>query len=245
MEETPYMLAVTAARSLLVDKERAIEGTATISLETQADMTENDFLVYAEEHLDDFLRIVPHLSNDDADLTLSYYLLQKTQSALAVVHRTTQTICSFLIRKAVERIGAYIMLGQPTEKIMSEILQEAGIEYAFGKSKAPLSRVAATYDRTRSFQETADRNELNRPDVRRVLRETAKTLEQSKGVRQRALGAYLHGMIDKAGAVGGISEKKTEKLAYICLSDPAILGRFVVNLDDPDWSACYFARANR
>jgi DNA-directed RNA polymerase specialized sigma subunit len=199
-EITAYFESVTSKRSMLLTEEEALEGATPISLETQGDMSEENVLSYIEQNLPGFIRILRNLAPEDQELLLSYYMLSKTQNTLAVIHRTTQTLCSFLIRKAVERIGTYILLGNPTQEVMSEIFKRAKLENILENSE--LSKVVMFYQKTRSFQRVAEVFNLHRPDVRRALRQAAQTLEKSKDNQEKALGAYLKGLIEKASAAG-------------------------------------------
>lgn len=240
------MDAISAQRSLLLTLEEALEGGTTISLETQSDMSEDDIMTYVEQNLAGFIRTLRYLSKEDQELLLSYYLLAKTQNTLAVIHRTTQTLCSFLIRKAVERVGTFILLGSPTQEIISEIFISSGLEDCLD-GKIELSKVVVLYEKTRSFQRVADTYGLHRPDVRRCMRKAAQQLELAKDSQERALGAYLQGLIEKASASGqGLSKRKVAKQGHIFKVDPAILGEFRVNVNHPDFEpAIFVSRANR
>ena len=246
MESSPYMDAVTAQRALLLSEDQSLEGITTISLETQADLSENDIFTYVEENFTEFLRIIRYLSKEDQELLLSYYLLSKTQNTLAVIHRTTQTLCSFLIRKAVERVGTFILLGPPTQEAMKGILEKEGLESTLLENME-MSKAIELYEKTKSFQIVADVFHLHRPDVRRAIRRAAQVLEQSENRQGKALGAYLQGLIEKASASGmGYSRRKLSKQGHIQLRDPDILGEFCIDVSDPDFERSVFvSRANR
>jgi len=47
-----------------------------------------------------------------------------TQNTLAVIHKSTQTVCSFRIRMAVKTLACFIMMGEPTIEHMHEILNK-------------------------------------------------------------------------------------------------------------------------
>lgn len=242
--QSPYMDVVSAQRAMLLTDEEALEGTTTISLETQADMSEEDITTYVEQNLAGFIKLLRYLSKEDQELLFSYYLLAKTQTTLAVIHRTTQTLCSFLIRKAVERVGTFILLGEPSEEVMANILGRSNLETSLKGAK--LSQVAAMYDRTRNFQKVADTFGVHRPDIRRCMRRAAQKLEVAEDSQERALGAYFQGLIEKASASGqGLSKRKVAKQGHIYKIDPSILGEFRVNVESEDFDKAVFtSRAN-
>jgi hypothetical protein len=244
-EMTPYFEKITGQRAMLLSEEDALEGCTTISLETQLDMSEEGIATYVEHNLPEFIRILRYLSKEDQELLLSYYLLAKTQNTLAVIHRTTQTLCSFLIRKAVERIGTFILLGAPSQEVISEILVRSELEDSLGK--VALSKVVVLYEKTRSFQKVADTYGIHRPDVRRAMRKAAQKLEKSDDNKEKALGAFLQGLIEKASASGqGFSQRKMAKQGHIYKKDPDILGQFRVDVASEDFDLhCFTSRANR
>ena len=128
-ENSAYFDSIVATRALLLDEEESLEGNTLISLESQADMAEEDILTYIQENFAGFLRILRSLKKEDQELLLSYYLLSKTQNTLATIHKSTQTVCSFRIRMAVKTLGTFIMMGgAPTVETMHEILTKAGLE---------------------------------------------------------------------------------------------------------------------
>src|SRR5208283_5867612 len=111
-ENTPYFDSITSARAMLLSEDDQLEGITTISLETQADMTEEDILTYVIENFSEFLKMLRFLKKEDQELLLSYYLLSKTQNTLAIIHKSTQTVCSFRIRMAVKVLCAFILNGE-------------------------------------------------------------------------------------------------------------------------------------
>jgi hypothetical protein len=72
----------------------------TISLETQPDLMGESIYAYVWNNFHDFITKIRNLSEEDQELLLSYYLLGKTQTSLAIVNKSTQTICSTKIRMA-------------------------------------------------------------------------------------------------------------------------------------------------
>jgi hypothetical protein len=257
-ENSPYFDSIVADRAIRnsrgaggrLDEDEVLEGQTTISLETCPDMTEEDILTYVQEQFPDFLKILRFLSKEDQELLLSYYILSKTQNTLALIHKSTQTVCSFRIRQAVKRIGTFMMLGAPTEEVMVKVFKKAGLENELPvNSKGDqigLSKVVSLYESTRSFQQVADTFGLHRPDIRRTMSRAAKTLNDSKDPQDIALGAFVHGLIDKASASGqGFSKRKLSKLCHIYRTDPPILGEFRIDVQSPDFKHLFTSRANR
>jgi hypothetical protein len=113
------------------------------------------------------------------------------------------------------------------------------------------------YAKCRDFRKVALAYKIHRPDVRRGMSRAAKHLlgsneTVSEDVEQRdpeelALGAYIHGLIDKANPAGaGKSKREIEKKAgLVFLKDPPCLGEFRVDVKDPGFYAMFTSRANR
>ena len=243
MESTPYMNSVTSARALLLGEEEALVGATTISLETQHDLQEDDVFTYIQENFVSFIRMLRYLSPEDQDMLLSYYLLGKTQTTLASIFRSTQTVCSFRIRMAVRVIGAFLLFGEPTVEVLARVLGKAGLEESL---KGGLSRAVIEYARCRSFQEVADVLGLHRPDVRRAMSRAARALMGSKDSREAALAAWIHSLVDKSNPVGpGYSKRKMQKEGHIYRKDPDILGEFSARIEDPAFDSLFVSRANR
>ena len=182
-------------------------------------------------------------------MLLSYYLLSKTQNTLAIIHKSTQTVCSFRIRMAVKTLGTFVMMGEPTEEMLHTILEKAGLENSLEKEGQPapaLSKIVMEYVRTRNFQQVATHFGLHRPDVRRAMSRASKALMDSKEGKEAATAAWLHSLIDKVSPVGtGFSKRKAQKLGHLYRSDPAILGQFRMNIEDPSFGHMFVSRANR
>ena len=243
-ENTPYFDSITSARSILLTEEEQLEGCTTISLETQQDLSEEDILTYVLENFSEFLKMLRFLKKEDQELLLSYYLLSKTQNTLAIIHKSTQTVCSFRIRMAVKTLACFIMMGEPTVDRMHDILTRAGLEKSL--DKIDLSEIIDLYAKTRSFQRIAEVHHLHRPDIRRAMSRASKQLMESKDAQEHALGAYIHSLIDKANPSGvGYSKRKVSKLGHIYRTDPALLGEFRIKVEDPDFDHMFVSRANR
>jgi hypothetical protein len=250
-ENTPYFDSITSVRAMLLDEEAQLEGATTISLETQADLAEEDILSFINENFGVFLKTLRFLKKEDQELLLSYYLLSKTQNTLALIHKSTQTVCSFRIRMAVKTLGTFMMVGgEPTEELLHDVLEKAGLEDSLekelGVKKARLSTVVMEYVRTRNFQHVATHFHLHRPDVRRAMSRASKALMDSKDGREAAVAAWLHSLIDKVSPVGtGFSKRKAQKMGHLYRSDPAILGQFRMSITDPNFGHMFVSRANR
>jgi hypothetical protein len=242
-ENSVYFENITSRRGMLLDAETALEGNATISLETQSDLAEDDVLTYVQENFGAFVKAIRYLSDEDQEMLLSYYMLSKTQNMLAEVHRSTQTACSFQIRMAMKKIGTFLLLGEPTVEVMQKILTKAGLE---DQLSVGLSQLIKAYEDTRSFQKVANAYGLHRPDIRRAMSRASHKLNESQDSKECALGAFIHGLIDKASAAGqGLSKRKLAKRCHVYRRDPAILGEFRVNCDDPHFEHLFTSRANR
>jgi hypothetical protein len=162
-EQTPYFESILANRAQLLEDEEALEGGTLVSIETVEDQQqEEDIWVWLQEHFAEFLRLLRHLSREDQELLLSYYLLGKTQSSLATIHHSTQTVCSFKIRMAVKNLGVFLMMGEPTQEAMHNILVSVNLEYT-GPLKIPLSQLIWEYAWCRDFDRLAKTHQLHRP----------------------------------------------------------------------------------
>src|SRR5579863_8692967 len=164
-ENTPYFDSITSARAMLLDEQEALEGNTLLSMESDPKMKEDQkILAYIQENFPMFLKFLRYLKKEDQELLLSYYLLSKTQNTLAIIHKSTQTVCSFRIRMAVKTLACFIMMGEPTIERMHEILTGAELENSI--EKVPLSEIIDLYAKTRSFQRISEVHHLHRPDIR-------------------------------------------------------------------------------
>jgi hypothetical protein len=248
----PYIERAAAQRALQLSEDEWLENASTVSLETQEDLVEGDILVFVRENFASFIKAVRFLSKDDTELLLSYYVLGKSQNVIAPLFQTTQTICSVRLRQAVQRLGAILMFGTPTQEVMAEILTKAGLEetewaggYCKSKIKMLLSKVIAAYAQTRNFSTVANAYRIHRPAIRRTLSETSKKLRASNDSREVALGSYIHGLVDKANTKEtGLTKRQLNKQTNVYRRDPAILGEFRVSVDDPNFEHVFTAKAN-
>ncbi len=101
---------------MLLTEEEALAGDGMLSLETTGEFGEDDFFVYSREHVADWLRVLRNLSLEQQEMLLSYYLLGKTQQTLAMLWCSTQTVCSFRLRMAIqERPEAGVLVADGAE----------------------------------------------------------------------------------------------------------------------------------
>ena len=246
LEFSGYMDAVSSSRSLLLTEEEQLEGITTISLETCSDLAEEDILSFIYDNFAQFLKTLRFLKEEDQELLLSYYILSKTQNTLAIIHKSTQTVCSFRIRMAIKTLGTFMLVGgQPTEDILREVFLLSGHEYTLGE-KAPLSKVVMEYVKSRNFIHVAHLFGLHRPDVRRTMSKVSKALMDSKEGKEAAVAAWMHSLIDKVSPAGtGLSKRRLAKEGHLYLKDPEILGSFVVPITDSGFDALFTSRASR
>lgn len=236
--------SIVANRALKLSTEDSLEGNTLISLESQADLAEDNIYSYVQENFPEFLRVLRKLTKEDQEILLSYYLLAKTQNSLAVIHKSTQTVCSFKIRMAVRTLGTFIMMGTPSPELMHKILVKTGMED--GLKTVPLSTVVNMYSQNRNFQKISEIHNLHRPDIRRAMSKASKQLLESKEPQENALGAYIHSLIDKANPAGpGYSKRKMQKQCHIYAKIPDICGSFRIKIEDPDFPQLFVSRANR
>ena len=227
-----------------VDPQAALEGTATISIETGDDRPEEDTLTYIEDHFGEFLRNLRYLSQADQELLLSYYILARSQETLALWMHTSQTIVSSRIRLAMQALGTFLILsGPPTPEVLTEVMAEIGMESTLDK---PLSELVVLYARCRSFERVAQVTGLHRPTMRRALTLASKTLVASTDMRQRAIGAWLFGMIDKASVRGiGKNTIAAAKEGSMYITNTRLLGEFRIKIEDPEFDSVFTSRAQR
>ncbi len=195
MENSAYMESVAGDRAVLAydhDEEGALDGAQLISAETDPDMREQDIFIFINGNFPAFLGYLRNLSLHDQELLLAYHCLRKTQTQLAPIFQTSQTLCSAGMRTAVRAMCAYIAFGgQPTEERMRPILQAVGAEETSlstrpktqnkldgenlspyvkdgkggGKATHSLARLLAEYAEARSFRRLADRHGIHRPEI--------------------------------------------------------------------------------
>jgi hypothetical protein len=218
----------------------------TISLETQQDLLGESIYAYVWNNFRDFITNIRTLSEEDQELLLSYYILGKTQTALAIVNKSTQTICSTKIRMAAKRLGARILLGDITEEMLENLFQKLGRTEYEKDSSVKLSQLVYLYSQLGSAQEVADALGLYRPDVRRTITNLAKELITHNDLKLSALGALIQGLIDRSSASGhGPSKSRMIARGNMYRRDPDLLGEFDIDLRDPAFAHVLYPRANQ
>ena len=222
------------------------QGDHTISLETQSDLMGDSVYAYVWDNFESFLVNLRNLSEEDQELLLSYYLLGKTQTALAVVNKSTQTICSTKVRMAAKRLGAYILIGELTHETLTGLLTKAGtLEYEKDTSVS-MADIVFNYSQLGSAQAVADTLGVYRPDVRRSMTALAKDLMSRPDLKLTALGALIQGMIDRS-SINGYGPSKSRMLARgnMFRKDPEILGDFEIQLENEGFQDVLYPRANQ
>lgn len=244
-ENSPYFNAVIAARAMAMSDGEYFEDQ-TISLETQSDLMGESIYAYVWNNFDTFIRLIRNLSDEDQELLLSYYVLGKTQTSLAIVNKSTQTICSSKIRMAAKRMGAHILLGEMDEEILDGLLEPIGYKYYEKDPSIRLSQLIHLYSKMSSFQDVADAFGVYRPDIRRTITNLSKELLAQSNLKLLALGAYIHGLIEKSSAKGhGPSKSRMISRGHMFRRDPEILGKFDIDLADPAFNDVLYPRANQ
>jgi hypothetical protein len=244
-ENTPYFNAIVAARAMSLNEDDYLLEN-TISLETQQDLMGESIYAYVWNNFHDFITKIRNLSEEDQELLLSYYILGKTQTSLALVNKSTQTICSSKIRMAVKRLGAHVLLGEITEEVLDDLLTKSGNKFYEKDKSIKMSTLVLLYSKVNSFQDVADALGLYRPDVRRAITNLSKALLVEPDLKLTALGAYVHGLIERS-AIRGFGPSKTRVISrsHMYRRDPDILGDFDINLADPNFKDVLYPRANQ
>ena len=275
MENSAYMESVAGDRAVIAyehNEEAALDGAQLISAETDPDVQrEQDIFIFINGNFTAFLGYLRNLNLRDQELLLSYYCLRKTQTQLAPIFKTSQTLCSAGMRAAVRAMCAYIAFGgQPTEEQMRPILQAVGAEKASlsmqpktqykedsenlsqhgnggnagGKATHSLARLLAEYADTRSFRTLEDRHGIHRPEIRRAFRHAAERLEAGSR-EQQALAAWIRALIDKANPFGvGESKRQAAKHGDVFVRDDARIADFRIRIEDGLLSKILTPRGN-
>jgi hypothetical protein len=243
-----YMNAVSDAYSIKMaeqDQEAASMGATVLSIETGENEGEASVHDWIGDHITEFLTAVRKLDDEDQELLLSYYIAGETQTRLGRFWFTTQTLMSSWVRAAVQRLGAVLLLGDLTPEVMAPILTAAGIEHLIDQ---PLSKIIAMYAKVRSFQRVGEVLGLRPQNVRTAMRAARDKLLVSDDLKQRALGAFLFGLLENASTEGtGVNKTKRAKQGDVYQKDGDILGQFVIDLGvdrDAFDKHCFTSRAN-
>jgi hypothetical protein len=257
MESVAGLRAVLAYQE---DEEGALDGAQLISAETDPDLQqEQDIFIFINGNFAAFLSYLRNLNVRDQELLLAYYCLRKTQTLLAPIFRTSQTLCSARMRAAVRTMCAYKTFGgQPTEERIRPILQAIGAEEArlivqaktqykekgedpsqhrqnveFGeRATHSLAQLLAEYAEARSFGRLADRHGIHRPEIRRAFRSAAEKLEAGDR-EQQTLAAWIRALIDKANPFDeGESKPQAAKRGHVFVTDNGRIADFRVRIED-------------
>ena len=245
-ENSAYFLAIVASFAMNRINEEDYLGDHTISLETQSDLMGESIYAYVWNNFHDFITKIRNLSEEDQELLLSYYILGKTQTSLAIVNKSTQTICSTKIRMAAKRLGAYILLGDVNEELLESLFKKFGRNTYEKDPTITLSKLIYLYSQLGSAQDVADVLGIYRPDVRRTVTNLAKELLNHNDLKLSALGALVQGLID-CSATNGHGPSKSRMLARgnMYRSDTDLLGEFEIDLEDPGFKDVLYPRANQ
>lgn len=243
------MEGITAKRavsSFEENEQAALEGRNLVSIETEENVgPEAGIYVYVYENFAQFLRYVRVLAPRDQEKLLAYYCLAMTQSQLAVVFRTTQTVCSFQLRASVRCMAALIgwESQNPTPDIMEPLLTKVGFGTVDGHS---LAEVIAEYVESRSFVAVAYKYGIHRPLIRRTISNASKTMiEETQPPEVQACGWWLFKLIDRANPLGkGLKARAKLKDSDVEVTLPDICGRNRVSTDDLYIDVFWQSRAN-
>jgi hypothetical protein len=174
-----YMETLAIARALLLSEEDSLAGSTLLSIECQSEFSDDNIEDYIQGHIRGFLIYLRFLPTVDQDLLLSYYLTGLTQNTLALIYKSTQTMCSADLRRAVKTLTTILMFkGQPTVEQLAPIFQDAKLDVTTLVSRhyagpVSLTDLIASYLETQSFADTAEIYGVHRPQVRRAIREAA------------------------------------------------------------------------
>jgi hypothetical protein len=227
-----------AMEEFIRDGDSAFEGSNMLSLETQArDYAEDSVAIYARANFPGFLSLLSGLRDEDQDLLVSYYVLGAAQRTLAGIFGGTQTMTSFRLKAAAGALCSMVG-GKPSQKRLHACLSGAKLEGSLG---VPLSRLIAEYEHCRSYEQVAEMHPgLHRPAIRRSMRRASDTLHELPGAEGRAVGAYIHSLIEGTDRAGR-PPKRTGNI--ITRSDPATLGEFRIRAGSPEFKAWFIGRA--
>lgn len=231
-ENTAYFESITAARSMRVTDPEAFTHE-TISMETQSELARDTVGESLQAHFGDILPHLRLLSPEDQELLFSYFLLSKPQWCLAKLYQSTQTLCSLRIRLALKKLGIVTLYGgHPSQEELDKVLDVHELNDLVEGVKT--STLIVEYRQRRSFSAVADVLRVHRPAIRRALTQVVNVLMEDPHDEHVAVGAYVHGLIDKASIQGqGYSARKAQKLSHVHKVDPALVGSFHISLADP------------
>jgi hypothetical protein len=239
-----YMTNVADARAMIADQEKVFRGEALISLECQENGDDGGIASFIAAAPNRFMFFVSRLAVREQDFLLAYYLLNREQNSLSDTHLTTQTCASSVIRAALKVMCAFIIFGgaDPSVTQLRAILEPEGLEVPdlTGFTK-PEGRVHSTsslfreYCVSGSFAAVGRKNKIHRPELRRLFRRVAETLERSARPASLALAAYIRMKIEQKSVLGvGDNQALRSKQRNVRRVDSPILGDFVLDIEHPD-----------
>jgi len=261
-----YWDAIVAKHSATLTEEESLKGETLISIESDSSQQQADLLIYSDQQPEGFFKLLRHLSPIEQEQLISYYVLAATQTRLAPIWKSTQTILSYLLRRATKTFCAALVFGEKiSQQQIQSVLEAAGLESQLIKTRfnaetetvvAQMSVIFYDYMQCKSFVEVADRYELHRADMRRKMNQTAHLLsgenldgtEAAVGMSPEslALGAVLVGLLDGANPIGaGKNPRASRKTEDVTVSDPPIVGQFALDLNDPNVKSMFISTANR
>jgi hypothetical protein len=241
-----YMSQVISERSLLVDQDAALRGSALLSIETQDCCSDVDLGDFITSNLRTVLPLMAWLLPQDKEMLLAHYVLGKPQFQIAAVQRRTQTWVGSAIREAVQRLAALVVLGPPTDTLIEELISQAGLQEMPTLLGYRMSELFCRYREIGQwdFEELADENRVDPARLRADMRAMAKKLRESPNLRESAMGIYLWSlvgnMIPKRENSWRIAE---ERRSVWYRKDPDCLGEFRVDVTEPGFDAFFTPRS--
>jgi hypothetical protein len=260
-----YWNSVVDARSATVDAETSLRGETLISVESDGSQQQADLLIYLDTQPESFFPLLRHLTPIEQEQLLSYYVIGATQTRLAPLWKSTQTLTSYFLRRATKTYCATLVFGpEIRQEQIENVLQAAGLEEqmiaaALGPKGpkellAPMSVIFHDYLKCRSFKEVAERHHLHRADMRRKMNSVVRQLNENpdgtpaagKSQEHLALAAVLMGAMDGANPVGtGRNRRSRRKGDDVAISDPTVVGQFTVSMTDSNVKSMFVSAANR
>jgi len=249
-----YWNSVVAIQSSMkADLDDMLQGNINISIETMG-VFKDEFVDIVQNNPAFFLKNLRYLRPSDQELLISYYIVMKAQQHLAIINKSTQTICSYRLRMACRIFTAFVYFkGFPSEEQIRGVLAKANLSDVedprplnCAASQAEfIARAITLYNMSHDFQQVANRMGAHRPSIRRSFSQLRKKLEESEVTAEQALSALVFHLIDKANAWGGgLAARELKKQGTIMLKDPPVLGKFRVKAGDPYFEAVSSPKAD-
>jgi hypothetical protein len=255
VEDNAYMDNVAGKRSLLLSEEESLAGQTLLSAETCEEFNDDQcFVIWIQENFAGFMTHLNRLPRIDQDLLLGYYLLSKTQTQLALINKTTQTVCSFNIRGAKKVLVGMLRFGgqPPTEDNVRLILGSRDsvamlIDINTKRTRTmSVARLLAEYRRCRDYAAIADKNGVHRPLIRKTFSKVGQQLRDSEDPDEQVVGWWIYGLTNGANVFGsGLTPRAAIKRIDSSHTDPDICGQFRIKIDDPTFDALFQPRAQQ